>query len=126
MKAKVPKCSSLGIKSSTGKPFDPSLTLHKQEVPFISNRSIKFLGYRIQIPLDNTEVKVNLYSKLSSLLQKIDEVPVSGKQKIFLYCSGVCPCIMWDLSIPNLSSTWVSTTLEAESTRFLKRWVGLA
>ena len=33
---------------------------------------------------------------------------------------------MWDLSISFLSSTWVSTTLEAESTRFLKRWVGLA
>ena len=33
---------------------------------------------------------------------------------------------MWDLTISQLSCTWVSTTLEAEATRFLKRWIGLA
>ena len=126
MKAKVPKCFSLGIRSSTGKPINPALTLHNQEVPFIRNKSIKFLGYRIQIPMDNNSVKANLHSKLLSLLQRIDEVPVTGKQKLLLYRCGVCPRIMWDLSISSLSSTWVSTTLEAESTRFLKKWVRLA
>ena len=119
MRAKVPKCFSVGIKSSTGQPFDPALTLHHQEVPFIRNRPIKFLGYRIQIPMDNTEVKASLHSKLSDLLQRVDNAPVTGKQKLLLFHSGVCPRIMWDLSISHLSSTWVTTTLEAESTRYL-------
>ena len=44
VKAKVPKFFALGIRASTGKPFDPSLTLQDQEVPFISNKPIKFLG----------------------------------------------------------------------------------
>lgn len=74
----------------------------------------------------NTEVWANLNSKLSSLLKKIDEVPVTGKQKFLLYISGICPHIMWDLSVSQLSLSWVSTTLEAESTCFLKRWVRLA
>ena len=126
MRAKVPKCFSVGIKSSTGQPFDPALTLHHQEIPFIRNRPIKFLGYRIQIPMDNTEVKASLHSKLSDLLQRVDNAPVTGKQKLLLFRSGVCPRIMWDLSISHLSSTWVTTTLEAESTRYLKKWVGLA
>lgn len=91
MRAKVPKCFSLGIRSSTGK---PSLTLHGQEVPFISNKPIKFLGYRVQIPMDNVEVKSNLISKLSGLLLKIDATPVTGKQKLLLFHSGVCPRIM--------------------------------
>ena len=69
MKAKVPKCFALGIRSSTGKPCDPGLTLYNQGVPFIGSRSIKFLGYRIQIPMDRLEVKTNLHTKLSSLLQ---------------------------------------------------------
>ena len=30
MKTKVPKCYSLGIQSSSGKPFDPNLILHNQ------------------------------------------------------------------------------------------------
>ena len=33
---------------------------------------------------------------------------------------------MWDLTISHHSPTWVKTTLEAEATRFLKKWVGLA
>ena len=126
MKAKVPKCFALGIRSSTGKPCDPGLMLDNQEVPFIGSRSIKFLGYRIQIPMDRSEVKTNLQAKLSGLLQRVDEAPVTWKQKLLLYRSGVCPRIAWDLSISHLSSTWVSTTLQAESTRFLKKWVGLA
>ena len=126
MKAKVPKCFSLGITSSMGRPFDPSLNLHNQEIPFIGRQSIKFLGYRIQVPMDTPEVRVNLHSKLSNLLQRIDATPVTGKQKLLLYRAGMCPCLMWDLSISQLSLTWVSITLEAEATRFLKRWVGLA
>ena len=126
MKAKVPKCHSLAIRSSSGKPFDPCLTLHNQKIPFISNTPIKFLGYRIQVPMDNLLVKANIHTKLVSLLQKIDVVPVTAKQKLLLYRAGLCPRIMWDLTVSQLSLTWVTSTLEAEATRFLKKWVGLA
>ena len=57
MKAKVPKCYSLGIQSSSGKLFDPNLTLHNQHIPFIHNNPIKFLDYTVQIPMDNASVK---------------------------------------------------------------------
>ena len=120
MKAKVPKCHSLGIKSSTGRPFDPCLTLHK-----LSTNPIKFLGHRIQVPMDNSDVRSNLHSRLLGPLERVDDSPVTGKQKLLLYRAGICPCIMWDLTISRLSITWVST-LEAEATRFLKKWVGLA
>ena len=126
MKAKVLKCHSLAIRSSSGKPFDPCLTLHNQEIPFIGNNPIKFLGYRIQVPMDNSLVKANIHTKLVSLLQKIDDVPVTVKQKLLLYRAGLCPRLMWDLTISCLSLTWVTSTLEAEATRFLKKWVGLA
>ena len=126
MKAKVPKCHSLGIRSSTGRPFDPCLTLNNQHIPFISNNPIKFLGYRIQVPMDNSAVRASLHSKLLSLLQRVNDVPVTGKQKLLLYKAGICPRIMWDLSVSHLSLTWVTTALEAEATRYLKKWVGLA
>ena len=126
MKAKVPKCHSLGIKSTTGKPFDPTLTLNNEPTPFIHNNPIKFLGYRIQVPMNKTQVKINLHSKLLSLLQKIDKVPVTGKQKLLLYRTGLCPRILWDLTVSPLSLTWMSSVLEAEATLFLKKWVGLA
>ena len=63
MKAKVPKCYALGIKSSTDKPFDPALTLHNQEIPLIHDKPIKILRYTIQIPIDSNQAKANLHSK---------------------------------------------------------------
>ena len=126
MKARVPKCHSLGIRSSTGRPFDPCLTLHNQNIPFIGSNPIKFLGYRIQVPMDNSAVRANLHSKLLGLLQRVDDVPITGKQKLLLYKAGICPRIMWDLTISHLSLTSATRTLEAEATRYLKKWVGLA
>ena len=126
MRAKVPKCYSLAIKSSTSKPFDPSLTLHGQGVPFISNCPIKFLGYRVQVPMDNQEVRISLLSMLTGLLQRVDSAPVTGKQNLLLFRAAICPRIMWDLAISHLSFTWVSTILEAEANRYIKKWVDLA
>ena len=50
MKAKVPKCYSLAIQASTAQQFDPKLYLNDQSIPFVGNRTIKFLGGPIQVP----------------------------------------------------------------------------
>lgn len=34
---------------------------------------IKFLEYRMQVPMDNSAVRVSLHSKLLSLLQRVDD-----------------------------------------------------
>ena len=94
MKAKVPKCHALGIRSSTGRPFDPGLTLHGQQILSINNNPIKFLGFRIQVPMEHSAVRADIHSKLLGLLQRVDDSPVSGKQKLLLYRAGVCPRIM--------------------------------
>ena len=118
MRAEVPKCFS---QVSSHLLANLSI-LHGQKVPFIGDRPIEFMGYPVQIPIDHMEVKASLHSKLSKLsdlLQRVDNAPVTGNQKLLLFCSGMCPRIMWDVSISHLSSTWVMTTLEAESTRYL-------
>ena len=58
MKAKVPKCHSVPINSSSGKPFDPHLNLDQQEIPFIDNKTIiMFLGLPILVYIGIVEVK---------------------------------------------------------------------
>lgn len=52
MRAKPAKCHSLGIRASSGRSFDPDLTIVNQPIPFIKNNAIKFLGKIIQVPLD--------------------------------------------------------------------------
>ena len=51
---------------------------------------------------------------------------MTRQQKLWLYRVGICPRMSWDLAVNNLPLSWVTGTLEATVTRFLKRWSGLA
>ena len=125
MKAKVSKCQSLGLLASSAKRSDPQLSLNGDKIPFIGANIIRFLGGPVQVPLNNFQHKVQLQEKLASLLQRVDSVPVTRKQKLLLFRAGVCPRITWDLAILQLPISWVTRNLEAMSTRYLKKWSGL-
>jgi len=67
-----------------------------------------------------------LRERLDLLLQRVEAVPITRKQKLLLYRAGICPRLCWDLSITTLPLSWVKATLEAKATKYLKRWSGLA
>ena len=122
MAAKVPKCFTLSIHSSTAKRFDHHLHLQDQTIPFIGDRSIKFLGGPIRVPSNTQQHRQQLQLKLQTLLERVDKTAVSRKQKLLLYRAGVCPRLNWDLAIMDFPTTWVTSSLEAIVTRYLKRW----
>ena len=127
MQAKIPKCHSLAIHATSGRTYmyDPMLTLHGNYIPDIGNSSIQFLGAYIQIPPDHNRMRDHLTSKLNSLLNKVNSVPVSRQQKLLLYRADICPRLLWNLGISDLPMSWVTKCLEATATRFLKKWSGL-
>ena len=126
MKAKVPKCNSLAIQASSGKTYDPQLTLQNEPIPSIGSTAIKFLGEFIQIPHDPNHSNVKLQSKLNFdlLLEKVNAVPVTRKQKLLLYIyrAAICPRVLWDLGISDVPISWTKRSLEASATRYLKKW----
>ena len=126
MMVKIPKCFSLAIQASTTKRFDPGLILHGQKIPFIGSKSIKFLGGPLSVPTNRSEHQQNLETKLMTLMEQVDNIAVTRKQKLLLYKAGVCPRISWDLAIMDLSTSWISSALESVATRFLKKWSGVA
>ena len=126
MKAKISKCASLAFKASTGRAFDPSLKLHSDSIPFVGNSTFRFLGAPITIHHADMEHRNQLLSKLKVLLSKVDESLLSRQQKLHLYTNGICPRLVWDMTITQLPITWVTNTLEALATKYLKRWSGLA
>ena len=85
--------------------------------------TIKFLGGPITVPHTKSH---HFEEKLERLLKRVEEVPVTGRQKLLLYKAGVCPRLNWDLGVMQLPISWVQSTLEARATHFLKRWSGLA
>ncbi len=89
MRAKVPKFHSLAIRASTGRTYDPQLLIQGEQIPTIGHRPMKFLGAFIQIPNDPHRAREHLQRKLSTLLHKVDSVPVTRNQKLLLYKAAV-------------------------------------
>ena len=126
MKAKVPKCHTLALRASTAKAYDPKLNLYGQPIHFLGNQPIRFLGTTIQVPCDSQTSRKNVSVKLSTMLEKVDAAPITCHQKLLLYRAAVCPRFNWDFGVNQFPTSWVTSTLEAVATRFLKKWVGLA
>ena len=126
MKANVPKCMSLAIHSSSGKPYNPELTLNAETIPYISGSTFRFLGAPVSIHSTSAQSRESLLEKLKSLLQRVDTTLVTRQQKLKLFKAGICPRLAWDLSISDFPLTWLQTKLQPLATRYLKRWCGLA
>ena len=125
MKAKVPKCHSLHIKSSSGTLTNPHLTCSNKPIRYVGNHSINFLGLPIQFPKDCNRAKSQLKSLLQSMLEIVDETALTRKQKVKIYSLGICPRLNWLLTIHEFPLSWAERQLEATANRYLKRWTGL-
>ena len=102
MKVKVPKCHSLALRASTVKTYDPKLYLHDPPIQFIGNQIIRFLGKTVQIPFASKSSRNSLSTTLSSMLKKVDAVPITSHQKLLLYRAAVCPRLNLDFMVSQL------------------------
>ena len=124
MKANVPKCVSLAIQASTGRPYDPRLKLNGESIPFIGKNTFSFLGAPVSVH-GADKSRSNLLLKLSVLLEKVDKNLLSARQKLLLFKLAICPRLTWDLSFNHFLVSWLESTLQPIATKFLKRWSGL-
>ena len=125
MKAKIPKCASLGLQASTGKKVDPMFTLEGYPIQY-APEGVRFWGLKIEIPPDHAKSRVAVVSELEHMLCKVDRCHLTRKQKLLLYRAGVCPRLSWLLTIVEFPITWVEKNLNTMATSYLKRWSGLA
>ena len=125
MTATIQKCCSLAIRTSSGNPFNPKLTLNNEPITYLGDSTINFLGAPVSILNRKIEIRQSLKKKLESLLQRIDVSLVTRQQKLRLYKLAVCPHLTWELSINSFPITYVERELTATATRYLKKWAGL-
>ena len=126
MKANIPKCVSLAVRASSGKPYDPKLTLNGEVIPYIGDRTFHFLGAPVCIHGTETQAREGLLRKLTSLLEKVDATLVSRQQKLKLYKLAICPRLTWELSVNSFALSWLESKLQPIATKYLKKWCGLA
>ena len=125
MRAKITKCAALGLQGSSGKKIDPRLFLNSQQIPY-APRGVKFLGLAIDVPPDKSKSRAELLSKFECMLAKVDACPLTSKQKLLIYRSGVCPRLNWLLTVVEFSISWIQKSLDSLASRYLKHWSGLA
>ena len=113
MKAKLPKCTCLALQASTGKKI---VSLNNQQVPYAPN-GVMLLGLAIDVPPDQSKSRAELASKFEDMLAKVDACPLTRKQKLLLYRSGVSPRLMWRLSVEEFPISWVRKGLDSLASR---------
>ena len=105
MKAKVPKCCSLALQSSTAKMSDPALSLQGQQIPYTNTQPVRFLGGNISIPANVHRQKKNLSERLETLLERVDGTLVTGLHQLTLLVFTSQSKMVALVYLPSLSST---------------------
>ena len=140
MRLKPVKCRSLAMRVFTpGRPskytpahplqysaYDPLLSANGVPMKFIGDdpEPFKFLGMLVAADLSDTVARQRIRVKLDQLLELIDQQPLRGRMKLWLYNSYVAAKLSWMLMIYDLPLTMVES-LESTCTRYLKKWLGI-
>lgn len=106
--------------------YDPLLTANGTAIKFIGDdkEPFKFLGMLIATDLSNNVARTRLELRLEALLTVIDEQPLRGWMKLWLYNAYVAAKLSWLLLIYDLPLTLIEQT-ETTCNRYLKKWLGI-
>ena len=82
MKPKVPKCCSMAVQASTGRVYDPQLSLCGQTILFIGSSTFRFLGAPVTIHDSQDKAKSALLEELQAMLSKVGTALLSSRQAL--------------------------------------------
>ena len=75
--------------------------------------------------MSNKKHQSEICDLFSDIISKIDELPLQPQNKILLYSRYLLSKISWDLTITDISQTWVCETLDCIATKYFRKWLEL-
>ena len=119
------KCVSFvfdGKKANKKKVF----TIHQGSTRNISSAPTKFLGKTIGAnpTITKTHAGKRITEKLYSTLHNIDQCPIRGEYKVWIYKCYVVPSLLSNLTVDAITTTAIKK-LQTKATSYLKRWLCL-
>ena len=124
----VDKCSTFGIKKHSSKSiqYQPKLFISHLLVPRIEiGECFRYLGRYFDFNMSNKKHQSEICDLFSNIISKIDELPLHPQNKILLYSRYSLSKISWDLTITDISQTWVCETLDCIATKYFRKWLEL-
>ena len=127
MKAKPSKCRSLCLtKKASGAQsyvhFDGRLHIGQHSIQSIAENPFKFLGRFISYNLSDRDQRAELVQKFEQYMDTVDQVPLKGASKVWIFNHYIMSYIAWPLIIYEFPPSVISE-LTRSTNRFLKRWL---
>ncbi|CAB4005262.1 Hypothetical predicted protein [Paramuricea clavata] len=125
---RVDKCSSFGIKKRSSKSiqYQPKLFVNNQLIPRIElGESFRYLGRCFDFNMSDERHKSELCDLFNDIISKIDKLPLHPRNKILLYSRYLLSKISWNLTITDISKTWICETLDNVATKYIRKWLEL-
>lgn len=118
------KCYSLHMENGKVKPS--SFTISESVTKCVKSNPMKFLGQFVASSNKSTcHLSVTSLSTLvNDTLQRINDCPVRGDYKIWIYRNYLVPSIYFQLSVNKFSKSFISK-LQGKVTKYLKQWLRL-
>ena len=128
MTLRVDKCHTFGIMKVNGcsQQVKPKLFINNQRIkPVDINSTFTYLGRSFDFHMSGDSHKAKLAETFSSLLQSIHDLPLHPRNKLYIYHRYVLPKISWDLTVFNLTETWVKQSLDSKLRSYLRLWLDI-
>ncbi|CAB4008393.1 Hypothetical predicted protein [Paramuricea clavata] len=125
---RVDKCSTFGIKKHLTKSIQylPKLFVNNDLVPRTKmGKSFRYLGRYFDFNMSDEEHRSELLDVFNDIMNKINELPLHPKNKILLYSRYLLSKISWDLTVSDISKTWICETLDSIATKYIRKWLEL-
>jgi len=119
MAAKPQKCVATALEEGRGK--DPVLEIAGATMKWIANEAFKFLGKQTCTNCSDEAARKKLLLKFEKFVDKIDETPLTGSQKMWIFDKVLMSKISWDFLIHDMTVTFVRK-LAAIQTKMFKKW----
>ena len=128
MTVRVDKCHTFGIKKVNGssKQVKPKVYINNQRIkPVEIDGSFTYLGRSFNFDMSGDSQKVKLADTFSNLLEIINNLPLHPRNKLLIYQRYVLSKISWDLTVSELTETWIKQSLDSKLRSYLRLWLDI-
>ena len=105
-----------------GEGKDPLPTIAGTFMKWIANSPFKFLGKQVCTDGSDKAARKLSMQKFKVYVTKMDETPLTGSQKMWIFDKVLMSKISWDFLIHDMTVSFVED-LAATQTRMFKKWV---
>ena len=123
---RVEKCSTFGIKKLLTKSVQylPKLFINHHHIATIGiGESCKYLGRFFDFDMTDNMHKSELMSVVEELMSDIDKTPLHPRNKLLLYNRYVLFKLFWNLTVANLTKTWVIESIDSVVNQYIRKWL---